>query len=117
MEPLVKGILINYRECREGELKWLRGWRKQRLRVLGWFGLKGSLGLDLLLPNERVLEKMKPEVHCKMTKDRCPVAAREIPAGYGGETEINRLLRYVVESPFLETFIYQLENLGNLFSL
>lgn len=60
---------------------------------------------------------MKPEVHCKMTKDRCPVAAREIPAGYGGETEINRLLRYVVESPFLETFIYQLENLGNLFSL
>lgn len=45
VEPLVKGILINYREW---GLKWLRGWRKQRLRVLGWFGLKGSLGLDLM---------------------------------------------------------------------
>lgn len=83
-------------------------WSEGKLRV-------GSNG-RLLLPNEKVLE-MKPEVHCKMTKDRCPVAAREIPAGYGGETEINRLLRYVVESPFLETFIYQLENLSNLFSL
>lgn len=83
-------------------------WSEGKLRG----GSKGCL-----LPNERVLEKMKPEVHCKMTKDRCPVAAREIPAGYGGETEIKRLLRYVVESPFLETFIYQLENLSNLFSL
>lgn len=44
--------------------------------------IRGGSNGCLLLPNKKVIEKMKPEVLCKMTKDRCSVAAREIPVGY-----------------------------------
>lgn len=48
--------------------------------MLGFFTL--SVESCLLLHNKRVIEKIKPQVHCKMTIDRRPIAAREIPVGY-----------------------------------
>lgn len=63
----MKEMLINWRESREGGLKSERGRRKHEAESTGFVQpegkIKGESNGCLLLPNEIVIEMMKPEVH------------------------------------------------------